>query len=1241
MSEETHNLVELLSNISHVTGYSDIHSQTDSSSIMKQYEAELRNAFAPYLNGLTSLFANPNPDPHLLPSESWAGKYIPPKMFDSLEGNNPFETLLNSSGPVVITADMGMGKTALSRELIRYSLDNDFKIPVYINLNSRNNEVLSKSVVAQVIDVTKENGDYNFTNLIDGELKSGRIFVVFDGLDESANQAGVTFRLNEFHEKYPNTPFIVTCRSNVYHESLRSNLRLEINEYDCLEELADDNFNLLIESNNVLKKLGENPKYRGMMFQMYSEYGSLDINNISELFDNWLNLELEKRRISSRSNIDTDFKIEIYRHLAFQMQLETNSIEVTESKLSAAMRKCFKSNTYGLNGDISDIIERLNSRNNLEDISEEVFKQVLIEIVKEKGDNTLLYSENLDSFVPRVISLLYNEGNDAFSEKKVRTTLKNYISQRMKAENNSKEVLQIVEEIFQDGIIHVETKYSQNKSNIKKYVRFRDKPIQEFLCALELSKMIDKKTSISDLFYQYFSKEINVSKLDETYSNFRSWIGGDYSIENDHIAKDTKKGLVKTLLHKLSRVITNKKEEISSKEIPKLYSLKSNWKETILFLSDIINEAQTEELAEIISKPYFYFEVKIPETRSGVTLNQEGVEELLFANYLLDRKGMNSSNIFDETKKGLINAMNGVASFVRAMEGLPSSPRVAYNFLEQLKDKGLLSKENFNSLIRSYIRVRDYTEDGRLFVRYNCNYSSDYLDFIEDADSLIDYATDYLKNYQLTEEKKFVLETITRFARKKSEDKNLTEKVTRLLKDYFFDESNKSRYLSLIYLSWFDQPDINEFIINCAKKEDEPEREWASRVIRNMKNEESFELLLDYLMDENNIGQKYVIESFNSQSDRKYLEAIVNYMNKSPENFSKDAVEHLYFNWGRELLKPFLIEWFEEGDRFQKQVSAELLAEYWRDPEMAKYFIENIEQAVLNFDSSKGSHFSLHKSFAKLARLSSEESTLFLLNYALDRNNPSFDFALPLLVKHNHTSKTLSLLVDKARNLMDDNSEQSKDNLVELFSAFETINHYPQHPRLNGAINFLSDYLNNKSNDLRKEAFDTLYNIFDNDSIPILFDHFDEFIDSEKKRIDFIEKLSQKKFNFELTEEGWNLCLNLLIDYIVQDRDNHVFTRTSRRGVRTNFTLVSDKISYFNSDEDIQIMIEKIMNGCHDEHIYDKLVTALCDMGGKDALLKLEELTGEKLDEKFFPEEIETVYSEPIELDDLDLDFDD
>ena len=93
-----------------------------------------------------------------LPKASWAkeedgsenyiepeivGESIDPETREKTEARYSLTDIINLNVPMVITGDMGMGKSALSREVVLRAAGTE-NIPVYINLNGQGRDDIDK-----------------------------------------------------------------------------------------------------------------------------------------------------------------------------------------------------------------------------------------------------------------------------------------------------------------------------------------------------------------------------------------------------------------------------------------------------------------------------------------------------------------------------------------------------------------------------------------------------------------------------------------------------------------------------------------------------------------------------------------------------------------------------------------------------------------------------------------------------------------------------------------------------------------------------------------------------------------------------------------------------------------------------------------------------------------------------------------------------------------------------------------
>lgn len=145
--------------------------------------------------------------------------YVPLQYSDGGHRRNVAEAI-NGADRAVVIGEPGAGKSLLLKHIqvtwaTRFSRGSQ-KIPVLVELHRCN--VTGVSLEGLIRDEFERNGVRGRESVVGRALSDGKLFVLFDGLDEVTreNQTRVVTLIKDFVSKWSNCKCVTTCRIAVY-----------------------------------------------------------------------------------------------------------------------------------------------------------------------------------------------------------------------------------------------------------------------------------------------------------------------------------------------------------------------------------------------------------------------------------------------------------------------------------------------------------------------------------------------------------------------------------------------------------------------------------------------------------------------------------------------------------------------------------------------------------------------------------------------------------------------------------------------------------------------------------------------------------------------------------------------------------------------------------------------------------------------------------------------------------------
>lgn len=126
----------------------------------------------------------------------------------------------NKSNFISILGDAGSGKSMLLKHLFINAYEDDFKIPIFIELRNFNNNGISfKNHIFNIFD---SNGLAPNKNIIERMLKKGKFIFLLDGFDEifSTRKSKLVDEIDSFIDSYHKNYFVISSRKDSGLESI-------------------------------------------------------------------------------------------------------------------------------------------------------------------------------------------------------------------------------------------------------------------------------------------------------------------------------------------------------------------------------------------------------------------------------------------------------------------------------------------------------------------------------------------------------------------------------------------------------------------------------------------------------------------------------------------------------------------------------------------------------------------------------------------------------------------------------------------------------------------------------------------------------------------------------------------------------------------------------------------------------------------------------------------------------------
>lgn len=217
---------------------------------------------------------------------------------NSIRVKSPID-LINEYRKIAILGSAGSGKTTLLKYITLKCIDEDFGIPIYIELRNFNDEKSSfEEFVLNSISESKISKQDLF--------KTGKFVFIFDGFDEINFVEGrdIVFQIDKFISKYNENCFIISSRNGTNIESLTEFFVFEIQPLNWNDitlyveklELSNTTKNVIVRSlkeDNIFYKYLTNP----LFLSLYINYSNIyEINDLPR-----------KKSVFFRSILDTLF----------------------------------------------------------------------------------------------------------------------------------------------------------------------------------------------------------------------------------------------------------------------------------------------------------------------------------------------------------------------------------------------------------------------------------------------------------------------------------------------------------------------------------------------------------------------------------------------------------------------------------------------------------------------------------------------------------------------------------------------------------------------------------------------------------------------------------------------------------------------------------------------------------------------------------------------------------------------
>jgi hypothetical protein len=239
-------------------------------------------------------------------------------MWKSIKKHEPIDAYkaIQKHKNLVVIGAPGSGKTMLMNHLtLTYAREGlqgfpDKPVPVLLQLNRLNGS--EKNLEEHLKEVLERHNFPKGKSFINSFLKSGKLLLLFDGLDEVNTEirVNVAAQIKDLLQKYPKNRAIVSCRTQVYKDELSTwaDQKLEITEFsdqqiqsfltaweqDMPEEKSIEQFLSRLRERPQIMAIARNPLLLAMIAYLYTDTEFVLPHSRAEFYDRSTNLLLEQ-----------------------------------------------------------------------------------------------------------------------------------------------------------------------------------------------------------------------------------------------------------------------------------------------------------------------------------------------------------------------------------------------------------------------------------------------------------------------------------------------------------------------------------------------------------------------------------------------------------------------------------------------------------------------------------------------------------------------------------------------------------------------------------------------------------------------------------------------------------------------------------------------------------------------------------------------------------------------------------
>jgi hypothetical protein len=151
--------------------------------------------------------------------------FIPLEVIDNTENNQlKIEKAISQCKKAVVLGDPGSGKSMFCKNILfKYAKDQSKsgRVPILVELHRLSDNSLA--IFALLEKELTNNGFPNSSKFITQCLKSGKLFILFDGYDEinSKERSRVTLLINDFIKQYNKCQYVITSRIAAYKDEFK------------------------------------------------------------------------------------------------------------------------------------------------------------------------------------------------------------------------------------------------------------------------------------------------------------------------------------------------------------------------------------------------------------------------------------------------------------------------------------------------------------------------------------------------------------------------------------------------------------------------------------------------------------------------------------------------------------------------------------------------------------------------------------------------------------------------------------------------------------------------------------------------------------------------------------------------------------------------------------------------------------------------------------------------------------